>query len=318
MGSLLNFLITDCDEINSGPFYNYIQSNLPHTNDYDVDYNNKNLILIETGGDFNDDSCVYNVIEKYKDTNVKFLFTILSDPPINYKIKKIKEMTKGVVSNNRVILLSSNVNLKGKNVFSFDYFLEESTWDMYDEHYFSKYGNDLGYVNIDIDVNELDVFRNKKFLSFNRNINKIHRFNLLHLYLNELKDNSLCSFLLYDGEQPELYVKGDYKIDWNDHLPIVLDSKGKLGFRTTDTFKKELFLDTCIHIVTETSFEENELFLSEKIIKPIVMYQPFIVLGPMGYLKRLKGYGFKTFSDFWDESYDEIKTQENDIRKLEN
>jgi hypothetical protein len=66
-------------------------------------------------------------------------------------------------------------------------------------------------------------------------------------------------------------------------------------------------LNSCVHIVTETSFQNNELFLSEKGLKPIIMYQPFIVFGPSGYLKRLKIYGFKTFSDFWDESYDDIE-----------
>ena len=51
----------------------------------------------------------------------------------------------------------------------------------------------------------------------------------------------------------------------------------------------------------------NELFISEKIFKPILSYQPFIVLGPVNYLKRLKYYGFKTFDNFWDESYDKIE-----------
>jgi hypothetical protein len=59
-------------------------------------------------------------------------------------------------------------------------------------------------------------------------------------------------------------------------------------------------------LVTETSFVDNELFLSEKILKPLLSYQPFIVFGPYGYLKKLKTYGFKTFSEFWDEGYDDI------------
>jgi len=52
------------------------------------------------------------------------------------------------------------------------------------------------------------------------------------------------------------------------------------------------------------------VFLSEKIIKPLIGYQPFIVLGPYQYLKELKNLGYKTFSEFWDESYDEIKNAE--------
>jgi hypothetical protein len=85
-----------------------------------------------------------------------------------------------------------------------------------------------------------------------------------------------------------------------------------------DTFKKELFLDSCINLVTESSFVGNELFLSEKILKPILSYQPFIVFGPYGYLNRLKEYGFKTFSDFWDEGYDNIESPHDRIDVLIN
>lgn len=315
MGSILNFVITDCDKINRGPFYNYIQSHLKHTSETDIDFSNKNILVIESDGELEDNSCAYDYIEKYKDTNIKFIIPILSDPPITYKIRKIKNKIKGVIDSNRIIILSSNINLKGKNVFNFDYFLEESTWNQY-EHFFSKGRNQLNYVSKDIRIDELNTFRSKKFLSFNRNINKTHRFNLLHLFLKYLKDESIFSFLLYDGEQPETYVKEDFEEDWNRNIPIILDSNGKLGFRTTDTFKKELFLDSCVHIVTETSFEENELFISEKIIKPILMYQPFIVLGSVGYLERLKSYGFKTFSDFWDESYDTIKNPRKRYKKV--
>ena len=38
-----------------------------------------------------------------------------------------------------------------------------------------------------------------------------------------------------------------------------------------------------------------------------MQYHPFIIVGSPGTLKELKSYGFKTFSDFWDESYDEIE-----------
>ena len=100
--------------------------------------------------------------------------------------------------------------------------------------------------------------------------------------------------------------------EYTSKLPIELDTKNinentnLTRFRTNNTFKKDLFLNSCINIVTETTFEQNELFISEKIIKPIIGYQPFIVIGPYQYLKELKNLGFKSFSNFWDESYDEI------------
>ena len=39
-------------------------------------------------------------------------------------------------------------------------------------------------------------------------------------------------------------------------------------------------------------------------MKPIMNFHPFFVVGNPFTLKRLKELGFKTFSDVWDESYD--------------
>jgi hypothetical protein len=59
-----------------------------------------------------------------------------------------------------------------------------------------------------------------------------------------------------------------------------------------------------IHIVPETIFNTEKVHLTEKIFKPIVMYQPFILFGGARSLEYLRSYGFKTFGDLWDESYD--------------
>jgi ribonucleoside-diphosphate reductase alpha chain len=43
---------------------------------------------------------------------------------------------------------------------------------------------------------------------------------------------------------------------------------------------------------------------------------PFVVVGNMGVLKRLHDMGFKTFSDFWDEGYDDESNLDNRINKI--
>lgn len=60
-----------------------------------------------------------------------------------------------------------------------------------------------------------------------------------------------------------------------------------------------------IHLVAETLFDTNEVYLTEKVFKPMVMSQPFIIFGPPGTLAVLRRYGFKTFDNVWDESYDQ-------------
>lgn len=62
-----------------------------------------------------------------------------------------------------------------------------------------------------------------------------------------------------------------------------------------------------ISVVTETNFQNNDIFNTEKIFKPMVHRHPFILVGPYKALDYLKEMGYKTFSDFWDESYDDIE-----------
>ena len=59
-----------------------------------------------------------------------------------------------------------------------------------------------------------------------------------------------------------------------------------------------------VHLVFETLFETQKIYLTEKIFKPMVMSQPFIVWGPPGTLGTLRTYGFRTFASVWSEAYD--------------
>ena len=86
--------------------------------------------------------------------------------------------------------------------------------------------------------------------------------------------------------------------------------------RTIDSWmpaeRKPKDIDAFWHIVTETVFYYDKLHLTEKIFKPIVSKQPFMLLAAPGNLAYLKSYGFKTFDSVIDESYDNI--QDNDLR----
>jgi hypothetical protein len=74
-----------------------------------------------------------------------------------------------------------------------------------------------------------------------------------------------------------------------------------LAFNINETLQTNTF----VNVITETLFDLNTVFLSEKIFKPIFTCQPFIVLGNPYTLRELRNLGFKTFDNFWDESYDE-------------
>lgn len=61
------------------------------------------------------------------------------------------------------------------------------------------------------------------------------------------------------------------------------------------------------YLVTETCYWETKHHLTEKIFKPIVSRMPFVLVGCAHNLKYLREYGFKTFGDWFDESYDDIE-----------
>lgn len=61
-----------------------------------------------------------------------------------------------------------------------------------------------------------------------------------------------------------------------------------------------------VNVITETRFVSPMPNFSEKTLKSILVYRPFILLAPPGTLSLLKKLGLKTFDQWWDESYDNI------------
>jgi hypothetical protein len=64
---------------------------------------------------------------------------------------------------------------------------------------------------------------------------------------------------------------------------------------------------TDIEVVLETLFDDARLHLTEKSLRPIALAQPFILAATAGSLEYLRSYGFKTFGNVWDESYDLVE-----------
>jgi len=338
MGSILNFVFPYSKyNIPSwfipGPFTCHVEQNLNHTYDFEINSNLKNYILFETENKFvgfinNLNYKIKNnqtVLDLLKTNNsIGIILCSIADPASF----KEKQQILDVLDNNglidRVYFIESNFQHKNhKNTFCWNFFIEDFAEDT--KQIFLGHKNDLGYLSERIEESEINVFRNKKFLCFNRNLDRQHRISLLYDYINNDFSDSLFSFLDYKEYYASIYQFEPNDFDtkyFHQFLPIELDTHGlkdKSSFKTGDALgKKQFYLNTCIHLVTETSFEHNELFFSEKIIKPILNFQPFIVFGPFGYLEELKNLGFKTFSDFWDEGYDDVKLPKDRYFKIMN
>jgi hypothetical protein len=65
-----------------------------------------------------------------------------------------------------------------------------------------------------------------------------------------------------------------------------------------------------IEIVAETMCAGTTFFPTEKTFRPITGRRPFLVFGAIHFLNNLRGLGFRTYSECWDESYDHYQGQE--------
>lgn len=74
--------------------------------------------------------------------------------------------------------------------------------------------------------------------------------------------------------------------------------------------------DSLLYLVTETVATGRRHHLTEKTFKPIAMGMPFVIVGTQGSLKYLRSYGFKTFGNIWDESYDDEPDDQIRIEKI--
>lgn len=80
--------------------------------------------------------------------------------------------------------------------------------------------------------------------------------------------------------------------------------------------EKSPILQALIYIGLETVVAPSKLHISRISLRGIVEQRPFMLLAQPGMLKFLKSLGFKTFDDFWDESYDDIENFEDRVDAL--
>jgi hypothetical protein len=72
--------------------------------------------------------------------------------------------------------------------------------------------------------------------------------------------------------------------------------------------------DSLFYVPTETVFFGQRLHITEKTFKAIALEMPFILVAPAGSLDYMRSYGFKTFSDVIDESYDD---ETDDFKRID-
>jgi hypothetical protein len=110
--------------------------------------------------------------------------------------------------------------------------------------------------------------------------------------------------------------------------PMYLDTNDLVTNRAELTQSTDyLYMDTYFSVITETNYYNFQpgRFLTEKIFKSIAKQHPFVVATVPHTLELLRSIGYKTFSPWIDESYDNEKNDSNrllmivkEIKRLSN
>ena len=268
---------------------------------------------------------------------------------------KTIELFNGFVSKNRfkkedVFFVNNNFQIK-KDSQKYDFSVATFPWYIlmgFDPRLYgradSMTNKELTFVKNDDAFNSYSNIRKYKFLSYNRNSNRLHRpYVISKLYNDGILKESLVSLyesralseydtvlksisnlefetLKFSKEDREILKKF---VDESYPLKLDHDNANDCARANNQISTKEHFLNSYFNIVCETSCHSDYTFITEKTLRPIINLQPFIIFGNPYTLKSLKELGFKTFDKWVDESYDlEINTNKrfelayNEILKI--
>jgi hypothetical protein len=73
---------------------------------------------------------------------------------------------------------------------------------------------------------------------------------------------------------------------------------------TYSTPLNNLYENILIDVISEPNIKGTTFFPTEKLVRPVLLKNPFIAMASKNYLVYLRQMGFHTFNEFWDEDYD--------------
>jgi len=172
----------------------------------------------------------------------------------------------------------------------------------------------------------------KLFLCWNRRF-RPHRTELaLALDKEGLVDRSYYSMSRIEPENPDVDFKSTVDLFNNPELGLTKEDADKFVNKLPlkideekdcvqmcadwDMRARNFYQNSLVSIVTETNYNFPEVTLTEKSFKPAKEKHPFILVGSKGSLASMRSLGYKTFSEFWDESYDDIKDHRERMRAI--
>ena len=249
-----------------------------------------------------------NLFERLKEIDTTIVINYSHEGHLNEYF--VEEILKNISYKKIIFLYNDYLNdfskYKSKNVsfIRVNYYLNRS----------SRYFQYNLKVN---NISEILNYQEKKyhFLSFNQYPHH-HRVKIIsEIHKNNIIDKFLISY------NPKFYetlgnVKYDYENQlkdlgyFEDYKLFTSLSEKKVDFETNFRISGygyedvQPYRESIISLISDTIFFKPQGFISEKVFKPIMYLQPFLIVGPPYYLREIRNMGFKTFDGFIDESYD--------------
>jgi hypothetical protein len=267
------------------------------------------------------------VFNKIKDKpNIKIVFSNFHEGtgqnPFFARLLILKD--KYSIPNNQIIVVTNNKHSELFNKHGIRVIHKPYLFGFLVDHYrdlkstsIEHNGTEIGLLNVD---EYLNSEKKKFFLSYNKNTTKTFRIQLiLWLIKNGMIDDSYVSVLIkndnfnrreLESKEIELYDliayynkfdrMGFNVLDW-DYPNNQNDVFSNLKYTT-----KSHYADTYFNIITETSFENDSLNLTEKSFKALANSHPFLIIGDLRSNEYLQSLGFEVYNDLIDYSFDSV------------
>ena len=278
------------------------------------------------------------VIDSIKEKNLKLIIATFHEGGVQYDsfLQKLYNSIQHFGLNANDIIY---INADAKNNISFNNFFINNNISEKVKVYFTNYLISHSLKNYSGQRLQTQIIdkenKDYNFLFFNRAVFKDHRLWALgKLHQHGVLKTSLYSIIFpyedtikFNNNRDGFGTIATYD-DYVETLPY-LNQINEMGIVKIDNFPTtkrvnyddidpfattfvSAFENSYVSIVSESTFSSAQI--SEKIAKPLRYLHPFIVIGGPHYLKKLKEFGFKTFSDWWDESYDD---ELDDVKRMD-
>ena len=119
-------------------------------------------------------------------------------------------------------------------------------------------------------------------------------------------DNTVCNHYknLYHYYTDKQYTP---PFNWDDMAAGIMDYYTFSPFTIENDDIDKAQRESLFAVVSESFSFGHKKFITYSTFRAILSCRPFVILGNRGVLKQLKDWGFKTFDNILDESYDDIE-----------